>query len=426
MTQNKKMASLLLGVGVLTTAALAAQKTDETQAATRKVTYTEGATTVWTSPTTGQTVKRYLTPNQTVEFVSAKQVGGTKWLETTDGGWVPETYLSGEIAGSASTSNSTSTSNPGANTATAAGSLTVTYAGGATTIWQSASFSQVKTYLVKGQTVSYVASRTANGGTWYQLANGGWVYGAYVSAGGASTTAPSTPSAPNTSNTTNNSNNAATPAGTLTVTYSGGATTVWQNAGFGGVKGYLTKGQQVKYLSAKTANGGTWYQLANGGWVLSAYVSTGGATTNTNNTNNSSSTTNTNNNSGNTSSTTARASRAQIVSYAKNFLGVPYVWGGTSPAGFDCSGLVQYVYAHFGIKLSRVTYAQEYNGPIKAASAAQAGDLLFFGSRGSTYHVAISLGNGQYIHAPQPGQTVTIGSTQWFAPSFAMSVPGVY
>ncbi|MBT8895227.1 LysM peptidoglycan-binding domain-containing protein [Lactobacillus delbrueckii subsp. bulgaricus] len=124
------------------------------------------------------------------------------------------------------------------------------------------------------------------------------------------------------------------------------------------------------------------------------------------------------------STSTASASASAITSYALTFLGVPYVWGGTTPSGFDCSGLVQYVYSHFGINLGRTTYTQQYAGTKISVASAQAGDLYFWGSYGSAYHVAIALGGGQYVMAPAPGQNVMTGSVSSYTPSFAVRVLG--
>ncbi|CCK85936.1 Cell wall-associated hydrolase [Lactobacillus equicursoris DSM 19284 = JCM 14600 = CIP 110162] len=120
------------------------------------------------------------------------------------------------------------------------------------------------------------------------------------------------------------------------------------------------------------------------------------------------------------SSTTA--SSANITAYALTFLGVPYVWGGTTPSGFDCSGYVQYVYSHFGINVGRTTYTQQYAGTKISVASAQAGDLYFWGSYGSAYHVAIALGGGQYVMAPAPGQVVKTGNVSSYTPSFAVRV----
>lgn len=121
-------------------------------------------------------------------------------------------------------------------------------------------------------------------------------------------------------------------------------------------------------------------------------------------------------------STTASATAGSVTSYAMNYLGVPYVWGGTTPAGFDCSGFVQYVYSHFGVNLGRTTYTQQYAGTKINMADAQAGDLYFWGSYGSAYHVAIALGGGQYVMAPAPGQSVMVGSVSSYTPSFAVRV----
>lgn len=120
------------------------------------------------------------------------------------------------------------------------------------------------------------------------------------------------------------------------------------------------------------------------------------------------------------SSTTRTGSGSNAVSFAESLIGVPYVYGGTTPSGFDCSGFVQYVYSHFGVNLPRTTTQQENCGTQIPVNQAQPGDLYFWGSKGSTYHVAICVGNGKYIAAPEPGQSVSIGSTQYFQPSFAV------
>lgn len=112
-----------------------------------------------------------------------------------------------------------------------------------------------------------------------------------------------------------------------------------------------------------------------------------------------------------------------IVDAAAQQVGKPYVWGAKGPDSFDCSGLTQYVYQQVtGQDIGNWTVAQEGSGTVISVDQAQAGDLYFWGSQGATYHVAIAAGDGQYIHAPQPGQNVTYGSTQYYAPDFAMQV----
>ncbi len=102
---------------------------------------------------------------------------------------------------------------------------------------------------------------------------------------------------------------------------------------------------------------------------------------------------------------TAPTAGENILAYAKNFLGVPYRYGGSSPSGFDCSGFVKYVYAYFGVNLPRTSYSQMYSGYAVNTSALEPGDLLFFRGGG---HVGIYAGNNTYIHAPQTGRTVSI------------------
>lgn len=101
-----------------------------------------------------------------------------------------------------------------------------------------------------------------------------------------------------------------------------------------------------------------------------------------------------------------------IVNYAKNFLGVNYVYGGTSPSGFDCSGLVYYCYRHFGYSVNRTAAGLAYTGTPVSASALKAGDILLFTSIDGSYvgHTGIYIGGGQFIQAPHTGDVVKISS----------------
>lgn len=110
----------------------------------------------------------------------------------------------------------------------------------------------------------------------------------------------------------------------------------------------------------------------------------------------------------------------EAVMHAQKYLGVPYVWGGASPKGFDCSGLVQYVFKEQGKILPRTTWEQEKCGTVIPINKAKAGDLYFWGNLKNSYHVAIACGNGRYIHAPTFGQVVQYGETSYFKPDFAI------
>ena len=109
-----------------------------------------------------------------------------------------------------------------------------------------------------------------------------------------------------------------------------------------------------------------------------------------------------------TSRGTSVSSKGQAVAeYAKQFLGVPYVYGGTSPSGFDCSGIVYYVYKQFGVTLNRVANDQMVNGTWVPFSEAMPGDIIGFkNSSGYVNHVGIYVGNGMMIHSPNTGETV--------------------
>lgn len=97
-----------------------------------------------------------------------------------------------------------------------------------------------------------------------------------------------------------------------------------------------------------------------------------------------------------------------VVGIAAQFVGkTPYVWGGTTPSGFDCSGLVMYCYARMGVSLPHYTGDQVKYGSTVTGSL-QPGDLLFFGSTSNPYHVAIYAGNGYMIEAPRAGENVHV------------------
>lgn len=101
-----------------------------------------------------------------------------------------------------------------------------------------------------------------------------------------------------------------------------------------------------------------------------------------------------------------------VLTEAVKYLGVPYVYGGSSPSGFDCSGLVQYVYARLGVNLPRTDSAQrawaQANGTQVGAADAQPGDLMWMPG-----HVGIYAGDGMILHAPTPGDVVRVQSASY-------------
>jgi cell wall-associated NlpC family hydrolase len=109
---------------------------------------------------------------------------------------------------------------------------------------------------------------------------------------------------------------------------------------------------------------------------------------------------------------------AGVVGIAMQYLGVHYVWGGATPAGFDCSGLVMYVYAQVGVSLPHYTVAQwDYPNSVSVPrDQLEPGDLVFFNGLG---HVGIYIGNGEFIHAPHTGAVVSIDSLNgWYASTY--------
>ncbi len=112
-----------------------------------------------------------------------------------------------------------------------------------------------------------------------------------------------------------------------------------------------------------------------------------------------------------------------LTALANSFLGVPYLWGGTTPAGFDCSGLVQYCYREvFNIELPRTTYYQCEVGEEVPFEELLPGDLLFFDDGGDVHHVAMYLGDGYYVEAPHTGDVVKITAMNDKLPDFAKRI----
>jgi len=106
-----------------------------------------------------------------------------------------------------------------------------------------------------------------------------------------------------------------------------------------------------------------------------------------------------------------------VVGIAMQYLGVPYVWGGSSPSGFDCSGFVMFVYAQVGVSLPHLAAAQFNYGTPVSSDQLEPGDLVFFDGLG---HVGIYIGGGQFIHAPHTGDVVKISSLgeSWYSATF--------
>ena len=218
---------------------------------------------------------------------------------------------------------------------------------------------------------------TGQSGDWYAVTYGGmtgYVSKQYLSQSGTATNVESMNS---------------TPAVTTTaVNMREGPSTAYTS------KQVLAAGASVTL----TGKSGQWYRVSYGndsGFILGTYIST-------------------NVSSGNVSAGAPTASSTdageKIVATAKNYLGVPYVYGGTSPSGFDCSGFVYYVYKQCGYSISRTATAQNSNGTQVSRGDMQPGDIIIFynGYKSAIGHAGIYIGNNQFIHASSGGGKVMI------------------
>lgn len=123
------------------------------------------------------------------------------------------------------------------------------------------------------------------------------------------------------------------------------------------------------------------------------------------------------------SSDTSDATSTKLISFAKKFLGLNYIYGGTSPRGFDCSGFTQYVFKNFGYSLNRTAASQLSNGAKVSKSSLQPGDLVFFRASGSSKaatHVGIYIGGNKFIHSSSGGGEVRYNSLSdsWYAQTY--------
>lgn len=173
------------------------------------------------------------------------------------------------------------------------------------------------------------------------------------------------------------------------------STNGWAYVDVNGTKGYVAENLLTSTQKETSRSGLTTREQASSN------------TTNTASSNNASTSSSIANVANKTESTTSSKSGSSVVSYAKQFLGCKYVYGGTSPSGFDCSGFTQYVYKHFGVNLNRTAAAQYSNG--KSVTSLQAGDLVMFGKSGIN-HVGIYIGGNTFIHAANKSQGVRTDS----------------
>lgn len=403
---KKKSLYLTSGVLGLTTAALFGVNATSAQAASKgTVNYQGGATTVWDSPTVGQKPQSYLQRGQSVTIQATKQVYHQTWYQIGTNQWVSSQYITpaSEDTQPAATSSLVSK----APAATPVGTITINYQGGATTVWSQPNFRQhTGKYLPYGTIVAVINQKTVNGAVWYQLADQGWVPAEYATFNQAKTTAVQPAAATTTDTAGSNAVADSNPAP---------AASAAQPAANTPAAATPSTNNDAAATPAPTA---PVQPTANTGAAAAQSVATASSTP--------TAAVNTNQNRTSVASSTATNNNAAetVVAAALSQVGTPYVWGGATPGqGLDCSGLVQYAYGKANVALSHYTVAQESAGRQVSLSDLQPGDIIFWGGVGASYHDAIYIGNGQYVHAPQPGETVKVASiSQYFMPSFAVRV----
>ncbi|MCP8852074.1 C40 family peptidase [Latilactobacillus sakei] len=475
---NNTKSLIALGSGILGVAGISLLSASQANAATATVNYSAGATTVWTSPETGQTAKRYIFKGQSVNLLASQKVGAETWYRIGNGEWVPERYLTA------------AKETPKAQT-DAAKTIRVAFADGATTVWATPTYTQpTGRYMTYGQTEGVVKTQTVSGEEWYQLANGGWVPARFTGEGQlkstpvvkqAATPAPvasssvsesvasSTPVSESTAAPVASESQAesiSAPAASSSVVESSSVSSespapvaessVTSESTASAVESSVAPAQSSSATAVEVPAKET-VESAPQATPIQAESATVSSTTPSTPVVESS-----------TQQTTPKAPAQQssvaeskpavvestkpttptqttptpapttpkpatpapttgnaqaVINLAMAQIGKPYVWGAHGPSSFDCSGLMDYVFQNAaGRSIGGWTVPQESAGYSVSLSSLQPGDLLFWGAQGSSYHVALYIGGGQYVHAPQPGENVKIGSMQYYTPSFAKRV----
>ena len=466
MVDSKKVLSVTAGfVGAAGLAALATGA-NTVSASTGTVSYKSGATTVWNSPSWHQ-VKRYVTFGDTVQLLGKTvDQNGATWYKVGDNQWIPELYLN--VAGKTATVETPATQTPAApqtDTQTANTQLYVKNIGSAVTVWTTPAYTHATgQYLEGSQTLTAVAQQQANGETWYRLANGGYVPARFVSTTPVAVTpqpaAPQSNEASVASTNTNAANDSAaasSAAASQAAASSAAASTAAANAAVASANAIASQAaaseaaasqaaasqaaaSQAAASQAAASQAAASQAAASQAAASQAAASQAAAnaaqqapanqanvTTTQVNANQAQQQTATATPAVNTSNQTAAVSASRqakiqaVIAIAEQQVGKPYVWGGKGPNSFDCSGLMYYAFLNgAGVNIGGWTVPQESSGTQVSLSALQPGDLLFWGSHGSTYHVALYIGGGTMIQAPQPGENVKYTALAYFMPDFAV------
>lgn len=484
MVDSKKVLSVTAGfVGAAGLAALATGA-NTVSASTGTVSYKSGATTVWNSPSWHQVKRYVTFGDTVQLLGKTVDQNGATWYKVGDNQWIPELYLnvagktatvetpssaasqtavSQAPASQAPTSKAPATQTPAApqtDTQTANTQLYVKNIGSAVTVWTTPAYTHATgQYLEGSQTLTAVAQQQANGETWYRLANGGYVPARFVSTTPVAVTPqPAAPQsneasvASTNANAANDSAAASSAAASQAAASSAAASTAAANAAVASANATASQAaaseatasqaaaSQAAASQAAASQAAASQAAASQAAASQAAASQAAAnaaqqapanqanvTTTQVNANQGQRQTATATPAVNTSNQTAAVSASRqakiqaVIAIAEQQVGKPYVWGGKGPNSFDCSGLMYYAFLNgAGVNIGGWTVPQESSGTQVSLSALQPGDLLFWGSHGSTYHVALYIGGGTMIQAPQPGENVKYTALAYFMPDFAV------
>ena len=449
-----------------------AEKTTAKTSDTVTGNYKDGAITIWTSPTSGQPTGNYMVYGQTKTASEQVKVGNITWYKIADNAWVPSAYVAynntdltgvepaksadlqiGSTAAStstvsassvASTTDAQSAATASANTASEAAASTAAAQSAATASANAASEAAANSIAAASAAAASTAAEQAAQQTAAQSAATASANAASEAAAqSAATASANAASAAAASQATSQANAESAAQSAATASANAASEAAASTAAQSAATASANAASEAAAQSAATASANAASEAAaqsaatasaNAASAAAASQATSQATqvstntdqTSTQNTSSQASqATNTNSSASSSSSSTSYGTGAQAaISAAESQIGVAYVWGGESEgSGFDCSGLTQWALAKAGVSIGRVTTAQESAGSRVSISQLQPGDLVFWGSAGATYHVALYIGNNQYINAPQPGETVTIASiSSYFMPSFGVHI----
>lgn len=424
--------------------------------------YADGAVTVWATPAYTQPTGQYLTDNQQVNAVAKHVVGHETWYQLDNGGWVPARYVKvvngvthvaplqpatqqhSVVLHSSITTKATTNAN-----VTSQAFQTTSAVQKTTTVTSQALHSAVSANNQQATTkvTSAVASQTAQSAA-VSTAPKQVVISATNKTSQAASTATSVTATKQTQ--TTNAANGIAPASYIasqasqtSVASTASQTTTQSKASQQVVVSATNKTSQVAQSAASTAKPAV--SVASQHVVSQAAASQAPASVANKTSQAAQSTatstakpatsaasqhqqsqaqvTNSSSQAATTTQTNTNAAAA-VIKCAEEQLGKPYVTGGKGPNGFDCSGLMHYVFLHGANKeIGGWTVPQESAGTHISVADAQPGDLLFWGTPGNTYHDALYIGNGEYIAAPKPGDVVDVEHiSSYFMPSFAVRV----